>query len=191
MKTAVSFFICQLVYHAKKNFAYKKSKSIFYTTYLLINGSSENLDIVFHCIKYSKKVGLDQEEIYFLKTFDRIKIVVSSIASQATMRRGSSIEFFLPAQTKSYLFIYNFLLTSPIPFRKKKEEKDFQNFLLINHPSIEIFQYWRGFSKNKIKNFFSFTNEMLLEKKQVNKNFFFIEKLLIFVPLHKNFFGNH
>jgi len=190
MKTAVSFFICQLVYHAKKNFAYKKSKSIFYTTYLLINGSSENLDIVFHCIKYSKKVGLDQEEIYFLKTFDRIKIVVSSIASQATMRKGSSIEIFLPAVPKLYLCIYKLLFTLPTPFRKKKEKKKFRNFLRTDHFRIDFFQCWRILSENKNKNYFSFTNEMLFRKNQVNKNFFFIEKLLIFVPLHKNFFSN-
>jgi len=191
MKRAVSFFICQLVYHAKKYFAYKKSKSIFYASYLLINGSSENLNIVFHGIKYLKKIGPDQEENYFLKLIDRIKIVVSSIASQATMRRGSSIEFFLPALTKSYLFIYKLLFTSPTPFRKKKEEKNFQNFLLNCPSSIEIFQWGRAISENKNKIFFCFTNEMLFGKNQVNKNFFFNEKLLIFVPLHKNFFGNH
>jgi hypothetical protein len=119
-----------------------------------------------------------------------IKIVVSSIASHATMRKGSSIEFFLPALTKSYLCIYKFLLTSPIPFRKKKEEKYFQNFVLIIKALIENFQSWRAVSGNKNKFFFSFANGILFIKSHVNKNFFFIEKLLIFVPLHKNFFSN-
>jgi hypothetical protein len=170
---------------------YKKSKSIFYARYLLINRSLQNLNIVFHWVKYSKKIGPDQEENYFLKLFDRIKIVVSSIASQATMRKGSSIEIFLPAVPKLYLCIYKLLFTLPTPFRKKKEKKEFRNFLRTNHFAIDFFQCWRILSENKNKNFFSFTNEMLFRKKQVNKNFFFIEKLLIFVPLHKNFFSNH
>jgi len=43
------------------------------------------------------------------------------------------------------------------------------------------------FCDKKIKKFLRFANEMLLAKKVVNKNFFFNEKLLIFVPPHKIF----
>ena len=41
----------------------------------------------------------------------------------------------------------------------------------------------------KIKKFLTITNEMLLEKKRGNKNFFFNQKRLIFVPPLKNFFS--
>jgi len=103
------------------------------------------------------------------------------------MRKGSLIEFFHSPVPGYYLWIYKFLLTLPISFRKKKEEKKIRNFFLTNGIGIEIAQYQRLFSDKKIKKFLRFANEMLLAKKVVNKNFFFNEKLLIFVPPHKIF----
>jgi hypothetical protein len=104
------------------------------------------------------------------------------------MRKGSLIKFFFDPVLKHYLCIYKYLPTLPIPVWKKKEEKKFLNFLPINGLAIDVFQSQRLFSKHNDNFFFAFTNEMLLRKKQVNKNFFFNEKLLIFVPLHKKFF---
>jgi hypothetical protein len=176
-----------VVYSAKKNLEYKKSKSIFYAPYLLIKESFQNLNIVFHSIKYLKKIGPDQVQIYFLKLFYGIKIVVSSIASQASMRKGCSIENFSVPVPGFYLWIYKFLLTLPTSDRKKKEEKKIRDFLLTDGHASDLIQHQGLIAKNSIKKFLGFPNQMLLKKKDVNKNFFFNKKLLIFVPLHKIF----
>ncbi len=106
------------------------------------------------------------------------------------MRKGTSIEDFLTAVPDLYLGIYKNLPTLPTSYRKKKVQKKIPHFFSPHAKSDVIFQYWCSILENKNNFFLRFTNEMLLKKKEVNKNFFFNEKLLIFVPLRKNFF-NH
>jgi hypothetical protein len=166
-----------VVYSAKKNRVYKKSKSIFYARYLLIKRSFQNLIIVFHSIKYLKKIGPDQVQNYFLKLVYRIKIVVSSIASLASMIKGSPIKNFLIPVPGHYLWIYKFLLTPPTSDRKKKEEKKIRDFDSTDGDATENVQHQRLISENKSKFFFGISNEILLKKKEVNKNFFFNKKL--------------
>jgi hypothetical protein len=103
------------------------------------------------------------------------------------MRKGSSIELLPDPVLKFYLWIYKFLPTLPTPDRKKKEEKKIRDLLTTDGDAIDIFLSWCSILEKKIKKIFEFPNEMLLERKDVNKNFFFNEKLLIFVPLHKIF----
>jgi hypothetical protein len=104
------------------------------------------------------------------------------------MEKGSPIKNFQIPVPKLYLFSYKHLPTLPTSNRKKKEEKGIRNFLKFKEAENAFFQ-WQLILKGLKKIFFlGITNEMLLGKKQVNKNFFFNEKLLIFVPLHKKFF---
>ena len=154
---------------------------------MLIKQSFQNLNIVFHYLKYLKKIGPDQVQIYFLKLFYGIKLVVSSIASQASMRKGYPIEFFPVRVPGLYLWIYKFLLTLPTSDRKKKEEKKIQELFPTDGDAGEEIQHQRLIPEKANKIFLGFPNKMLLKKKEVNKNFFFNEKLLIFVPLHKIF----
>jgi len=100
------------------------------------------------------------------------------------MRKGCSIENF-PVPSL-YLWIYKFLLTLPTSDQKKKEKK-ILDLVSIDGYAGDLIQHQRLITDNKTKNFLGIPYEMLLKKKEVNKNFFFNKKLLIFVPLHKIF----
>ncbi len=104
------------------------------------------------------------------------------------MEKGSPIKNFQILVPKLYLFSYKHLPTLPTSNRKKNEEKKIRNFLKTKWTEREFLQWQHILRELKNIFFLAFTNEMLLGKKQVNKNFFFNEKLLIFVPLHKKFF---
>src|SRR6202035_2539945 len=103
------------------------------------------------------------------------------------MRKGSSIEFYSFSVPGFNLCRYDNLLTQPISYRNKKEEKiQFSSYSTDGH-AVKNFEGQSSTSDKKSRKFLPITNEMLLEKKQRNKNFFFNKKLLIFVPLHKIF----
>ena len=88
------------------------------------------------------------------------------------MRKGSLIEFFHSPVPGYYLWIYKFLLTLPISFRKKKEESKILDRASTDGHAIDIFQIRCLIPKNKIKFFFEFPNELLLKKKKGIKIFF-------------------
>lgn len=106
------------------------------------------------------------------------------------MKKGFLIELSNFAVPKFYLWIYKFFLIQPTPVRKKKEEQKILDRASTDGDAVEIFQSQCLISKNKIKKIFEFPNELLLKKKKGIKIFFSTKKLLIFVPLHKNFFSN-